>query len=203
MAQEEVETVRSQMQSLETQLEILLLPKDPLDERSIMLEVLSTPERHCFQHSTQTTNPVPTADTCMCTTEGQFSLYPEMSGPILPASSMKQQCACESASKPACHPPASFCASVILLRSWVGVYATIILKCSSLGSFGEMQAGCLLPHLASYQRLLLKQPNSTNVASLPAPVQPSKQSNNEGSMQSRTDTCMQRLDMGSMIRSHE
>lgn len=94
MAQEEVETVRSQMQSLETQLEILLLPKDPLDERSIMLEVLSTPERHCLQHSTQTTNPVPTADTCMCTTEGQFSLYPEMSGPILPASSMKQQCAC-------------------------------------------------------------------------------------------------------------
>ncbi|KAL3132714.1 hypothetical protein ABBQ32_009219 [Trebouxia sp. C0010 RCD-2024] len=39
MAQEETEQVRSQMQSLETQLEILLLPKDPLDERSIMLEV--------------------------------------------------------------------------------------------------------------------------------------------------------------------
>ncbi|KAL3157081.1 hypothetical protein ABBQ38_001328 [Trebouxia sp. C0009 RCD-2024] len=39
MAQEETEKVRSQMQSLETQLEILLLPKDPLDERSIMLEV--------------------------------------------------------------------------------------------------------------------------------------------------------------------
>ena len=41
MAQEETEKIRSQMQTLEAQLEILLLPKDPLDERSIMLEVLS------------------------------------------------------------------------------------------------------------------------------------------------------------------
>lgn len=49
MAQEETEKVRSQMQSLETQLEILLLPKDPLDERSIMLEVWSIPGRHCVQ----------------------------------------------------------------------------------------------------------------------------------------------------------
>ena len=40
MAQEETEKIRSQMQTLEAQLEILLLPKDPLDERSIMLEVL-------------------------------------------------------------------------------------------------------------------------------------------------------------------
>ena len=39
MAQEETEAIRSQMQALEAQLEILLLPKDPLDERSIMLEV--------------------------------------------------------------------------------------------------------------------------------------------------------------------
>ena len=42
MAQEETEKIRSQMQTLEAQLEILLLPKDPLDERSIMLEVLCT-----------------------------------------------------------------------------------------------------------------------------------------------------------------
>lgn len=42
MAQEETEKIRSQMQTLEAQLEILLLPKDPLDERSIMLEVLLT-----------------------------------------------------------------------------------------------------------------------------------------------------------------
>lgn len=42
MAQEETEKIRSQMQTLEAQLEILLLPKDPLDERSIMLEVLPT-----------------------------------------------------------------------------------------------------------------------------------------------------------------
>ena len=42
MAQEETEKIRLQMQTLEAQLEILLLPKDPLDERSIMLEVLST-----------------------------------------------------------------------------------------------------------------------------------------------------------------
>ena len=48
MAQEETETIRSQMQSLETQLEILLLPKDPLDERSIMLEVLFITGRHCL-----------------------------------------------------------------------------------------------------------------------------------------------------------
>lgn len=48
MAQEETEQVRSQMQSLETQLEILLLPKDPLDERSIMLEVSSIPGRLLF-----------------------------------------------------------------------------------------------------------------------------------------------------------
>lgn len=41
MAQEETEKIRSQMQTLEAQLEILLLPKDPLDERSIMLEVFT------------------------------------------------------------------------------------------------------------------------------------------------------------------
>lgn len=46
MAQEETEKIRSQMQTLEAQLEILLLPKDPLDERSIMLEVLS--QLHSF-----------------------------------------------------------------------------------------------------------------------------------------------------------
>ena len=39
MAQEETDKIRKQMQSLEAQLEVLLLPKDPLDERSIMLEV--------------------------------------------------------------------------------------------------------------------------------------------------------------------
>ena len=39
MVQEETDQIKSQMQSLEAQLEILLLPKDPLDERSIMLEV--------------------------------------------------------------------------------------------------------------------------------------------------------------------
>ena len=39
MAQEETDKIRQQMQSLEAQLEVLLLPKDPLDERSIMLEV--------------------------------------------------------------------------------------------------------------------------------------------------------------------
>ena len=44
MAQEETDKIRLQMQSLETQMEVLLLPKDPLDERSIMLEV-------CAAHS--------------------------------------------------------------------------------------------------------------------------------------------------------
>lgn len=42
MAQDETDQIRTQMQSLEAQLEILLLPKDPLDDRSIMLEVSST-----------------------------------------------------------------------------------------------------------------------------------------------------------------
>lgn len=39
MAQEEAEQLRSQLQKLEGELEILLLPRDPLDDRSIMLEV--------------------------------------------------------------------------------------------------------------------------------------------------------------------
>ena len=49
MAQEETDKIRLQMQSLETQMEVLLLPKDPLDERSIMLEVCaghSAPHAH-------------------------------------------------------------------------------------------------------------------------------------------------------------
>ena len=50
MVQEETEKIRTEMQSLEAQLEILLLPKDPLDERSIMLEVLSQAQCMC-QHS--------------------------------------------------------------------------------------------------------------------------------------------------------
>ena len=39
MAQEEADGLRAQLAKLEGELEILLLPRDPLDERSIMLEV--------------------------------------------------------------------------------------------------------------------------------------------------------------------
>ena len=39
MAQEEVDGLRAQLAKLEGELEVLLLPRDPLDERSIMLEV--------------------------------------------------------------------------------------------------------------------------------------------------------------------
>ena len=39
MAQEETDNLNRQMQSLEQQLEVLLLPKDPLDDKNIMLEV--------------------------------------------------------------------------------------------------------------------------------------------------------------------
>ena len=41
MAQEEVDGLRAQLAKLEGELEVLLLPRDPLDERSIMLEVHS------------------------------------------------------------------------------------------------------------------------------------------------------------------
>ena len=39
MVQEETDSIRSRMQKLEAQLEVLLLPKDPLDDKNIMLEV--------------------------------------------------------------------------------------------------------------------------------------------------------------------
>lgn len=52
MAQEETDKVRKQMQTLEAQLEVLLLPKDPLDERSIMLEVTAAnPVSICCTHT--------------------------------------------------------------------------------------------------------------------------------------------------------
>lgn len=52
MAQEETDKVRKQMQTLEAQLEVLLLPKDPLDERSIMLEVTAAnPVSICCIHT--------------------------------------------------------------------------------------------------------------------------------------------------------
>lgn len=53
MAQEEAEGLRSQLAKLEMELEILLLPRDPLDERSIMLEVCLAhnrlPDARCNQ----------------------------------------------------------------------------------------------------------------------------------------------------------
>lgn len=39
LAKEEIEELSKESSKLEQQLKILLLPKDPLDERNIMLEV--------------------------------------------------------------------------------------------------------------------------------------------------------------------
>lgn len=43
LAKDEIEQLSAQSVKLESQLKILLLPKDPLDERNIMLEVSKSP----------------------------------------------------------------------------------------------------------------------------------------------------------------
>jgi hypothetical protein len=43
LAREEMDELSAQAQKLEEKLKLLLLPKDPLDERNIMLEVNSPP----------------------------------------------------------------------------------------------------------------------------------------------------------------
>ncbi len=49
LAREEIESVSNELNSLTKELKILLLPKDPLDEKNVMLEVGSSESKSTYR----------------------------------------------------------------------------------------------------------------------------------------------------------